>query len=691
MSRDRHANSAPEFAIITGPHEEPGRGQWSRVLFLGDEAPRRAFAHALLARLAAAHAPDELVVALCVSPERRASWAWTRWLPHTLHDTAEFLDGRPQFEPGVRASRTEPLAVVVLDGAGRTAGLDGRNTVVLDLDARRRRPGRTTLRLDAGAAGVRATWVGPDRRERSAPLDDATAAAALLAPHARPPGRRITAALDAAGDGHPEIWPPPPAGPPTIDHLLPPLVPTRDRGLTTASYDGGPLTVPAGVLDRPFEPLPDVLSVDLSGHLLVTGPPGSGRSTLVTTLVIALALTHSPDELQVYCLDPGGALAPLAGLPHVGAVASDRETAAATVAKVTALLDRREPLAAERAVAARGDVFLVVDREDAEHAAALDRIAAAGTRHGVHLIVTSEHPDSYSLGAELRLDGPRPGTGTADGASFVTALPRLDGVESAQDLPDAVAALAAEVAEQWGERPGAPGVRALPSVVPASTLPEPQGRLRVTLGLNEGELAPVTHDFAAAPHLVVLGAEGSGRTNLLRLVARSITETHSPVEARILVVDYRGGLGHTMPEDFVLGHAFSDGVLEELIEGTARAIGERLAPPASGTTARRAARAWQGPRLFILVDDYEQVRGPAYGPLDPLLEHLPLGYELGAHLVIAGSAEGAAGDPLLAGLYDAGAGVVRLAHSPGAGQVPPGRARYRAGGETTLVQTALAD
>jgi S-DNA-T family DNA segregation ATPase FtsK/SpoIIIE len=717
------------------------------VLFLGDDAPRRAFAHAVLARLAASHPVGELLIALRVAPAKQADWAWTRWLPHTRRPgetrtafaeppsgprDAEFQD-RPPFIPDVRPERQEPLVVVVLDGAdlppGDRLGTAGfRNTVVLDLDGRRRRPGRTTLRLDAGPDGVRALWVDQDRTERSAPLADAQAAAALLAPRKEvdPAGHRLAAALDSVGSEHPEAWSPPLTTPPTIDHLLPPLVPTHDRGLTTAAPpEGGSLMVPLGIVDRPFERLPDVLRVDLSGHLLISGAAGSGRSTLLTTLVIALALTHSPRETQVYCLDLDGGLDALSGLPHVGAVAGDAETAGATIAKVTTLLDHRERLFAEHGVDGMpgyrsrraefpderyGDVFLLVDGAVPDaYEADLARLAADGPGHGVHLVVTAgrgPEPPAFlraSTGLELRLDDPdgaqTPGRGMIGESVFLTALPRVDGVESTHDLPAAVAALVTEVAEHWGERPGAPGVRPLPAVVTAGSLPGPEGRLRAVIGVNEGELAPVQHDFATSPHLIVIGDAGSGKTNLLRLVAESITLSQSPLEARILVVDYRGGLLHAMPEEFVLGHAFSAGVLGELVDGTARAIGERVSPDSGG----RAARDWQGPRLFILVDDYEQVRDRGHSPLEPLVEYLPLGYELGAHLVVACSsadAGDAMADPLLRGLHDAGAGTVLLSCPAEEGDVldgleprdlPPGRARYRAGGETILIQTALTE
>lgn len=690
----------------------PGDGRWSRVVFLGDDEARRTFAHTVLARLAASSPAGGLLVALCVAPARRADWAWTRWLPHTpppregADGRAEVLGprlaARPPFVPGARADLAEPLVVVVLDGSDLPAGEYGpaglRNTVVLDLNGRRHRPGRTTLRLDVTAQDVRATWADEDRTERSAPLPDAAAAARLLVAGAHPaePGTveyRLARALDDPETGHPWLWPQPPEIAPAIDHLLPPLVPTSGRGLSTATPpDGEPLTVPVGVVDRPFERLGDVLRVDASGHVLVLGGAGSGKSTLVTTLVIALALTRTPDEARFYCLDSGDALGALSGLPHVGAVAGPGapDVADAVVAKVAGLLDQR---AAGRPY---DDVFLIVD--GAEHRAALDRVAADGPGRGVHLIVTAEdRTDLADTGTwrELRLDDAAgaPGRGRVDGTPFLTAVPRVDGVDGVEGLDDAVSALVEEVAEHWGARPAAPGVSPLPAVVSAGELPEPESRLEVVLGLADGG-APIRHDFTTAPHLVVIGEPGSGRTNLLRLVGQSITAGHSPGEARILAVDYRGGLLHGLPEDFVLGHAFSAGVLGELVEGTARAIGERAPAPGAGP------RAWQGPRLFILIDDYEQVRDPADALFAPLLDYLALGHEVGAHLIVARSCEGAgAADPLLRALYDAGAGTLLLSCPPGEDEVldgieprelPPGRGRYRAGGETALIQTALA-
>src|SRR5205814_2377350 len=55
------------------------------------------------------------------------------------------------------------------------------------------------------------------------------------------------------------------------------------------------------------------------GGLALYGVGGSGTTTALATLAVSLARAHTPAELHLYVLDFGTqALAPLAGLPHVG-------------------------------------------------------------------------------------------------------------------------------------------------------------------------------------------------------------------------------------------------------------------------------------------------------------------------------------------------------------------------------------
>ena len=63
-------------------------------------------------------------------------------------------------------------------------------------------------------------------------------------------------------------------------------------------------------------------------HGLLIGATGSGKSEVLRTLVLALALTHSPEQLNLVLVDfKGGAtFAGMSDLPHVSAMISNLES-----------------------------------------------------------------------------------------------------------------------------------------------------------------------------------------------------------------------------------------------------------------------------------------------------------------------------------------------------------------------------
>src|SRR5262249_51683196 len=133
------------------------------------------------------------------------------------------------------------------------------------------------------------------------------------------------------------------------DQLLPGIVPDPQRGMSASDHPAlGGLQVPLGMVDRPYEQLRELMVADLSGadgHLALAGAPQTGKSTMLRTLMLALALTHTPTEVQFYCLDfGGGGLQSTAGLPHVGSIATrmERDRVQRTVEELTQLLEVRE-------------------------------------------------------------------------------------------------------------------------------------------------------------------------------------------------------------------------------------------------------------------------------------------------------------------------------------------------------------
>ncbi|MGH8965304.1 MAG: type VII secretion protein EccCb, partial [Actinomycetes bacterium] len=301
----------------------------------------------------------------------------------------------------------------------------------------------------------------------------------------------VVARLRGQGPPAHEVWLPPLDAPPSLDQLLPPLSATEDRGLTPAGFfANGRLAVPVGIVDKPYEQRRDLLWADFSGaagHAVVTGGPQSGKSTLLRSMLMSLALTHTAEEVQFFCIDfGGGTLASLDGLPHSGGVAGrlEPDTVRRILAEVTGLLAAREKrfrslgidsMADFRARKQRGeladdpfgDVFLVIDgwhgfRQEFDVTDLEMRVvnlATLGLSYGVHVMIGASRwaeirpalKDLLGTRVELRLGDPgesdidrrvavnvpqgRPGRGLSrDKLHFLAALPRIDAVTSAQDI-----------------------------------------------------------------------------------------------------------------------------------------------------------------------------------------------------------------------------------------------------------------
>ncbi|GHJ07211.1 type VII secretion protein EccC [Micromonospora humidisoli] len=590
---------------------------------------------------------------------------------------------------------------------------------------------------------------------------DTTAAGADTPPvdGAEPAARSVFAIVadqlvDSGPPAH-QVWLPPLAESPTLDSLLPALTPDPDLGLVAADWPGnGRLVVPLGFIDKPYEQLRDLLTVDLSGvggHIGVAGGTRSGKSTLIRTLICALALTHRPTEVQFYCLDfGGGTLGTVAGLPHVGSVAGrlDTDRVGRTVAEVTGLINQRERRFTEQGIDSiqtyrqlradgrvaddpYGDVFLVVDgwftlRQEFEALeVALRQIAARGLNFGVHLIVSAARwsevhhsmRDQLGIKLELRLGDavdsaidlrlaatvPRaPGHGlTPEKLHFLGALPRIDGVPDPASTAEGARELAGTVAEFWAG-PVATPVRTLPAVLPAADLPPAEGDLWVPLGLDETDLKPYWHDFSELPHLTGLGDSQSGKTNLLRHLARLIVGRFTPAEARILIVDYRRQLFDSVPAEYRLGYSVSTDSTRETVADAVVGLKGRLPGKEISPEQLRRRDWWTGPRLFVLVDDFEMLAGQD-NPLQPLIPYVPHGVDIGLHMVVV---RGTANlmrmsmDPLLRRLQEASSPDLALSCPPTEGpllggvkgrHLPPGRAMVLTRRGHRMIQTGYVE
>ncbi|GAA2707273.1 FtsK/SpoIIIE domain-containing protein [Actinoplanes palleronii] len=192
---------------------------------------------------------------------------------------------------------------------------------------------------------------------------------------------------------------------------LPPSVLLGDLDAT----DG----VAYGVEDLPAQQLQRTaaLRLDQFGHLIAAGAPRTGRSQLLRTLAGSLARKYSSADVHLYGLDCGnGALLPLNGLPHCGAVVTrtEVERALRLIDRIGEEIRRRQGVLAaggfadvteQRKAATEGErlshVFLLLDRWEGflstlgelDSGTLTDKIFTflrEGASVGVHVVITGD-------------------------------------------------------------------------------------------------------------------------------------------------------------------------------------------------------------------------------------------------------------------------------------------------------------
>ncbi|MGA8112383.1 MAG: type VII secretion protein EccCa [Actinocatenispora sp.] len=328
---------------------------FARLYLDGAPDRARAMARAILAQAATFHSPDDLLIAVCTSEENLTHWDWLKWLPHALHP--ERYDGAGQVRlVGTTLAGLEELLDDVIGSRPRFTGgdfaVDGQHVVVV-LDGGD--PiGSTHLSTEGGVDGVTIL----DLHQRPPRVLDRSALVLTTAES----GTVTSVSMDGSDEvGRADGLPPAEA-----EALARRLAPLRPSALATGDQ---PMTAELGLaelleLGDPFDvdvsrtwasrperdrlrvPLglgPDGIPVDLDikesaqdgmgPHGLLVGATGSGKSELLRTLVLALAVTHSSSILNFVLIDfKGGAtFTRLDGLPHTSAVITNLEEELALV------------------------------------------------------------------------------------------------------------------------------------------------------------------------------------------------------------------------------------------------------------------------------------------------------------------------------------------------------------------------
>ena len=475
------------------------------------------------------------------------------------------------------------------------------------------------------------------------------------------------------------------------------------------------LTLRLGSSDRPAVPVP--LDLRAVGSLGLTGP--RARLTgLARALLAQLAVLHGPNtlELVLVAADPvrpaeerGRDWSWLYWLPQLRPghgqacrllTALDPEQALARLAEL------RQPDRTPGAQRHSGATVVLVDGDPGSTAArdALAQVLAEGPARGVHAIVLAEHPDllphgcgataavTGEVGTLLTLERPAAPLRTAAGGGQHRAHPgrqlvegiALDAVSPA--WADRLARALAPLREaDTGHRSGRGALPDAPrlldllglDVVTPAQISNRWAELQVASGALPAALVGADRDgpcgFDLTDHLLIGGAPGSGRTELLRSLLAALSVAERPDRLGILLIEGRPpqdparGLlpclelpqvtGHVDGQDELrLAHA-AQALLDELerrellLQGRSFASWQaeralaRLAPPRrpaddypqEGAAGRVAVETAPPARLLVVVDDHDELLLPGRerAALAAALDTVALrGARLGVHLAV---------------------------------------------------------
>ncbi|QFU84284.1 FtsK/SpoIIIE domain-containing protein [Natronorubrum aibiense] len=193
----------------------------------------------------------------------------------------------------------------------------------------------------------------------------------------------------------------------------------------------GPLALPIGV-DTKNEH--HILSLVDERHALIGGATGSGKSNFLTTLVSALAITHSPEEVEISLIDPKGVdFGAFSSFPHVKAggyfdtpdagtehlfnivqeeVKQRREYLANTgVSSLAELYEHQETIDAEPlpfhviVIDEYADLIMSADDEDSLEES-VTRLAQIGRALGIVILLATQRPSADIVSGKIKANFP---------------------------------------------------------------------------------------------------------------------------------------------------------------------------------------------------------------------------------------------------------------------------------------------
>lgn len=318
----------------------------ARLELVGDTVRARGLARAMTTQLVTFAAPEDLQVAVLASAADLPYWEWVKWLPHAQSDRQSDAVGGvrrigstwAEIEPLIADIRSRgavtgqgngsvPHIVVITDGVDLPSGhlladeggVDGVTVIDIPREWDQLTDPLTIRLVLEGDKGSQLTIArrGVGTIAASADFIGIATAEAVA--------RRLTGLGESAQDEDAV------AGTRTISAELTDLLGLPDVRDFDPDVAWKPrplrerLRVPIGLTSNGQPMILDIKESAQQGmgpHGMLIGATGSGKSEVLRTLVLSLAMTHSSEALNFVLIDfKGGAtFAGMADMPHVSAV-----------------------------------------------------------------------------------------------------------------------------------------------------------------------------------------------------------------------------------------------------------------------------------------------------------------------------------------------------------------------------------
>ena len=319
----------------------------------------------------------------------------------------------------------------------------------------------------------------------------------------------------------------------------------------------------AGMVDEPAtqSQYPLVFDFTGDGHISIFGAPGTGKTTMLQTMIMSLILHYTPEEVNIYLMDFGGwSLGIFRDFPHVGGVANDNDEV--RLEKLVQMLERklleRKMKFSDIGVGSL-QAYMQATREKLPYIVlALDNFAPVlqlypdfesffiqltreGGSYGIYLLVTANSPmalgfkihQNIKMAAALqmtdksdyqgivgRTEGLEPenmeGRGLVKGTpplEFQAALPASGKKES--DRVARIKQYAKEMRSIWKGAEAAP----IP-IMPERILFGDVHGSGMVLGLSSQFVEPLSLPEKRNHYMPIVGTGGSGKSNMIALLAR---------------------------------------------------------------------------------------------------------------------------------------------------------------------------